>query len=78
MTVSTCAVHVRVLTGEVLHHNDNCKGHHDKLNVGNGHAHSLCLLLGMFQHVDILGDAIHQHIVGMHVCTEGDHGMSSM
>ncbi len=59
--------------GEVLRREDGCRGHHDELDIGNGHARLLHLPLGIFQHVDILGDAICLHVVGMHVSTEGDH-----
>ncbi len=57
----------------MLRRKDDHQGHHYKLDVGDGHAHLLCLLLGILQHVDILGDAIRLHVVVMHVRPEGDH-----
>jgi hypothetical protein len=47
---------------------DSRQGHHDKLNVGNGHARPLGLFLGLLQHDDVLGNAIGLSIVAVHVC----------
>jgi len=56
-----------------LRRKNGCRGHHHKFNVGNGHARPLRLLLGNFQHVDVLGDAVRLHIILVHVGLEQDH-----
>ncbi len=52
---------------------DGCQGHHDKLNVGNGHAHLLHLFLSLLQHDDVLRDAVRLRVVPMHVGVDCDH-----
>ena len=61
------------LAGKMLRCEDGRRGHHHKFDVGDGHACPLCLLLGILQHVDVLGDAVRLHVVLVHVCSEGDH-----
>jgi hypothetical protein len=57
----------------MLHPEDGHQGHHDKLNVSDGHAHLLCLFLSLLQHDDVLGDAVRLCVVPVHVGVEGDH-----
>jgi hypothetical protein len=57
----------------MLSREDCRQGHHDKLDVGNGHARPLCLCLCILQHYDSLGDAIHLDVILVHVGAEGDH-----
>ncbi len=52
---------------------DGCQGHHDKIDVGNGHARPLHLFLSLLQHDDVLGEAVRLRIVPVHVGAEGDH-----
>ncbi len=52
---------------------DGRQGHHDKLDVSNGHARLLCLFLSLLQHDDVLGDAVHLRVVPVHVGAKGDH-----
>ncbi len=54
-------------------HKDGRQGHHDELDVGNGHARPLHLFLSLLQHDDVLRDAVCRHVVPMHVGAEGDH-----
>jgi hypothetical protein len=58
---------------EMLDHEDGCRGHHHKFDIGNGHASPFCLLLSILHHDDELGDAIHLDVVLGHVQAEGDH-----
>ena len=55
------------------HRKDDCRGHHNKLDVGNGHARPLGLFLGLLQHDDVLGNAIGLGVVAVHVCPESEH-----
>ena len=57
----------------MLRHEDFSRGHHDKFNVGNGHASPLRLFLRILQHDDVLGNAVRLHVVLVHVAEEGDH-----
>jgi hypothetical protein len=57
----------------MLRRQDCRRGHHNKFDIGDGYASPLCLLLRIVQHDDILGDAIHLHVVLVHVGAEGDH-----
>jgi hypothetical protein len=52
---------------------DRSGGHHDKFDVGDGHARPLHLFLCILQHDDVLGNAIRLHVVLVHVGAEGDH-----
>ncbi len=58
---------------------DGCQGHHQQLNIGDGHASPLCLLLHILHHDNELGDAVCLGVVLGHVQAEGDHvnGMQS-
>ena len=58
---------------------DGRRGHHDELDVGDGHASPFSLFLGILQHDDVLGDTIRLPVVLVHVGAEGDHvdGMES-
>ncbi len=58
---------------EVLSQEDGRRGHHKKLDVGDGYASPLCLLLGILKHDDVLGDPICLRTILMHICTKGDH-----
>ena len=61
------------LTGKMLSRKDCHPGHHDELDVGNGHAHPLCHFMCILQHYDVLGDAVYLHVILVHVGAEGDH-----
>jgi hypothetical protein len=61
------------LTGKMLSRKDCFQGHHDKLDVGDGHACLLCLFLCILQHYDVLVDAVCLHVILVHVGAEGDH-----
>ena len=52
---------------------DGRRGHHHELDVGDGHARPLRLLLRVLQHDDVLGDSVGLAVVLMHVGAEGDH-----
>ena len=52
---------------------DGRQGHHDELNVGNGHARPLGLFLGLLQHDDVLGNAVGLGVVAVHVRPESEH-----
>ena len=61
------------LTWKMLRSKDSRRGHHDELDVGNGHASPVRLFLCILQHDDILGNAVRLHVVLVHVGAEGDH-----
>ncbi len=61
------------LTQKMLGREDSRRGHHNKFDVGNGHASPLCLFLRILQHDDVLGNAICLHVVLVHVGAEGNH-----
>ena len=52
---------------------DGRQGHHDKLDVGDGHTHLLGLFLGLLQHDDVLGNALGLGVVAVHVRPESEH-----
>jgi hypothetical protein len=57
----------------MLSHKNCRQGHHDKLDVGDGHACPLCLFLCVLQHYNVLGDAVRLQVILVHVGAEGDH-----
>ncbi len=52
---------------------DSRGGHHDQLNVGNGHTGTFGFFLGILEHDDILRNTVGLGVVLMHVRAQGNH-----
>ncbi len=63
------ALPIIYLLWEVLGSEDGCQGHHNKFDIGDGHASPFCLLLSILHHDNELGDAIHLDVAGS--CSSG-------